>query len=92
MDSLLLPDESLITTVESMILLTLNRCAGCNFVRFMRHRYSVEIKENIVPGENLVVLEVSPEEVQLFREQLTKHPQHYENATGILRMLGTSTQ
>lgn len=74
-----------------MILLTLNRCAGCNFVRFMMFKYSISIKNFIVPGENLVILELCSEEVQLFREQLTRRPDQYENAEGILRMLGTHT-
>lgn len=74
-----------------MILLTLNRCAGCNFSRFMAHAHSVRIKEFIVPGENLVILELDPLEVNLFRAILTAKPQNFENAEGILRMLGTHT-
>lgn len=73
-----------------MIFLTLNRNAGCNFVRFMA-RQGFVVKEAVVPGENQVVLTLDPFEVKMFRAILTAKPQHFENAEGILKMLGTHT-
>lgn len=73
-----------------MIILTLNRCAGYNFVRFMS-RQDHRIKEAAVPGENQVVLTLDPFEVNMFRAILQRSPLQFENAEGILKMLGTHT-
>lgn len=73
-----------------MYLLTLNRCAGYNFVRYMKHRFSVAVKEFAVPGENKVILELCPEELVLFRQILIQRPDQFENAEGILQAIGQS--
>lgn len=71
-----------------MITLTINRDAGCNFIRWMLHRYKHEVDHSIIVGENLVELRLQPDELDLFREILIRRPDQFENAMVILRGLG----
>lgn len=74
-----------------MIELVLNRNAGYTFVRYMDWKFNV-----VIPNESWIrndhepvcTIQVTPEQLELFRQRLKESPERHENAYTILRGLG----